>query len=390
MESGVNWATMSVMKSEVNTAIDGSPRNAMWNSILEQVQSETLAHAQMFVGPLGRGGLHWALDIARHLHCSGDKANGPCGVCPACLQHAIGQHPDLHMTFPVFKPPGKDYSISEHMLGPMREQLALNENFDMQDWRAKLNTGNKQLFISVREAAEIVRKLSLTAHAGGWKVLIIWGAEALRIDAANKLLKILEEPPKKTVFLLVAATTDGLPATVISRVQRWNVPPYQEQQVARSLQVEGHEAAPVEDALRLCEGDMAVARRIAASPASAGFALYVEWMRACYGRAGQRITELAADFHDLGREDQKQFFDYALHMTRQCIVAGYGADSLVRLRAEELAFANKFARFIHHGNVSKMRDELEKAAAEIAGNVYGRTVFLDLSMKIQALLHIPQ
>lgn len=367
-----------------------TPRQQMWARIREQVQHGTLAHAQMFVGPLGRGGLQWALDIARTLHCERPEPDA-CNSCPSCRQHAAGQHPDLHSTFPVYKPAGKDHAISEHFQGQWRALIAdsAQADFDLIDWREKIATGNKQPYISVRESTEIVRKLHLTAYAGGWKVLVIWGAQSLRIDAANKLLKILEEPPKKTLFLLITTTTDGLPATVISRTQRWNVPPYDEASIAQRLTAAGVATAPLNDALRLADGDMAVARRVAASPASAGFALYVQWMRACYGRAGQRITELATDFHELGREEQKQFFDYALHMTRQCIVANYGAESLVRLREEELAFAQKFARFIHHGNVSQMRDELEKAAAEIAGNVYGRTVFIDLSMRVQALLHLP-
>lgn len=369
-----------------------TPRQQMWARILAQVQHGTLAHAQMFVGALGRGGLQWALDIAQILHCEQGEGQAACGGCPACIQHARGQHPDLHFTFPVFKPAGKDHAISEHFRAPWHELIARPQqaDFDMLDWREAINTGNKQPFISVRESAEIIRKLSFTAHAGGWKVLIIWGAQALRVDAANKLLKILEEPPKKTLFLLVTTTTDGLPATVISRAQRWNVPPYSEPVIAQRLTDAGVEAAPMNDALRLADGDMAVACRVAASPASAGFALYVNWMRACYGRAGQRMTELATDFHELGREDQKQFFDYALHMTRQCIVANYGAESLVRLREEELAFARKFARFIHHGNVVQMREDLEAAAAEIAGNVYARTVFIDLSLRVQNLLHKPQ
>ena len=141
------------------------------------------------------------------------------------------------------------------------------------------------------------------------------------------------------------------------------------------------------DAVALCEGDLAVARRPVRSDAAEEFTMFVEWMRTCFARDGRKAAGMADRFHDLGREQQKAFLAYALHMIRQCIVGNYGAEKAVRLRAAERAFAEKFAPYIHHANILDMQSGLERAAREVAGNVYGRTVFLDVSMRMMELLH---
>lgn len=286
------------------------------------------------------------------------------------------------------KPPGKDKSLSSDQLDVWRETIAdMGPHFDMQDLRERMALGNKQPFISVHEAADILRRLSLTAHAGGWKVQVIWGAHMMRVDTANKLLKLLEEPPKKTLFVLLADNTEALLATILSRTQIVTVPPIAPDRIAARLRQEGADDTAVSDAVALCEGDLAVARRLVRSDAAEEFTMFVEWMRTCFARDGRKAAGMADRFHDLGREQQKAFLAYALHMIRQCIVGNYGAEKAVRLRAAERAFAEKFAPYIHHANILDMQSGLERAAREVAGNVYGRTVFLDVSMRMMELLH---
>ena len=260
----------------------------------------------------------------------------------------------------------------------------------MVDLRDKMALGNKQPFISVHEAAEVLRRLSLTAHAGGWKVQVIWGAQSMRTDTANKLLKVIEEPPAKTVFILLADSTENILATILSRTQIVPVPPVSKGDARAWLEGQGLDRSRVADAVDLCEGDLAKARRLATEDTAGEFAMFVDWMRINFARDGRKATSMADAFHDLGREDQKQFLAYALHMVRQCIVGNYGAATVVRLRASERGFAEKFSAYIHHGNVVDMQSELEKAARDITGNVYGRTVFLDLSMRMMELLHRPR
>lgn len=351
----------------------------------------TLPHAMLFTGTPGRGGLALALALARRLHCTDRTSPSPCGTCPSCLQHDQLQHPDLHFSFPVVKPAAKDKALSADHLGTWRELVReVGPHFDMEDLRERMALGNKQPFISVHEAADILRRLSLTAHAGGWKVQIIWGADWMRTDTANKLLKVIEEPPARTVFILLADTTENLLATILSRTQIVPVPPVGAEDVRRWLEAGGADAARIRDAVELCGGDLAVARRLVRDDSAGEFAMFVDWMRTAFARDGRKAAALADAFHDMGRESQKQFLSYALHMVRQCIVGNYGAAEAVRLRAAERTFAERFAAYIHHGNIVDMQSELEQAARDVAGNVYGRTVFLDLSMRMMELLHRPR
>lgn len=363
-------------------------QGALTQRLARHAEEGSLAHAMLLTGAPGRGGLALALNLARRLHCQNPGPEGACGVCPSCQQHDQLQHPDLHFSFPVAKPPGKDKSLSSDQLDVWRETIAdMGPHFDMQDLRERMALGNKQPFISVHEAADILRRLSLTAHAGGWKVQVIWGAHMMRVDTANKLLKLLEEPPKKTLFVLLADNTEALLATILSRTQIVTVPPIAPDRIAARLRQEGADDTAVSDAVALCEGDLAVARRLVRSDAAEEFTMFVEWMRTCFARDGRKAAGMADRFHDLGREQQKAFLAYALHMIRQCIVGNYGAEKAVRLRAAERAFAEKFAPYIHHANILDMQSGLERAAREVAGNVYGRTVFLDVSMRMMELLH---
>jgi DNA polymerase-3 subunit delta' len=212
----------------------------------------------------------------------------------------------------------------------------------------------------------------------------------MRTDTANKLLKVIEEPPAKTLFILLADSTENILATILSRTQVVPIPPVSDEEAKRWLEGLGADPARIPDAVALGEGDLARCRRMASEDTAGEFAMFVDWMRTCFARDGRKATTLADAFHDLGREDQKQFLAYALHMVRQCIVGNYGAADAVRLRTSERGFAEKFAPYIHHGNVVDIQAELEKAARDVTGNVYGRTVFLDLSMRMMELLHRPR
>lgn len=360
------------------------------NRLARHAAEGSLAHALLLTGVPGRGGLALALQLAKQLHCTSD---GPaaCGHCPSCLQHEQLQHPDLHFTFPVTKAPGKDKALSSDQMEVWRELLQRQgPHFDMVDLRERMSLGNKQPFISVHEAQDVLRRLALTSHAGGWKVQIIWGAQWMRVDTANKLLKLLEEPSPKTVFILLADNTESLLATILSRTQIIPVSPIPSHVIREQLMKEGAEAVKAEDAVALCDGDLALARRLVRQDAAEEFDFFVEWMRTCYARDGRKAAGLADRFHDVGREDQKAFLAYALHMVRQCIVGNYGAVRAVRLRAAEKQFAEKFSAFIHHANVLELQQNLERAARDVTGNVYGRTVFLDLSMRMMELLHVPK
>jgi len=351
-------------------------------------RSGRVAHAQLFDGPEGSGALALARAYAQYLHCEQPTELDSCGTCSSCKAHARLEHPDLHWGFPFFKADGQEKAISQPFQLAWREMLLEKPFFGMEEWTQAIGSDRKQLFISVHEALEINRKLGLKSFKGGWKVLILWLPEAMRVDTANKMLKLIEEPTDRTIMLFVSEHYDSLLATIRSRVQAIRVPRLED--VAAAEQIEkltGLEAKASEDLARVVEGNMASALRLAsAGGATPDHELFVQWMRACYGSNAGALVTLADQFAKPGREAMKRFLIYAMHMVRQCIVGNYGAMNLVRLTGQERAFAEKFAPFIHHGNVSHLFQEFEKAHGDISGNVNGKLVFMDLSVQVNLLL----
>lgn len=348
-----------------------------------------VAHAQLFDGPEGSASLALARAYATYLHCEAPTAEDACGTCTSCKAHARLEHPDLHWSFPFFKADGQEKAISQPFQSAWREMVLQRPFFGMEEWTDAIGADRKQLFISVHEALEINRKLGLKPFKGGWKILILWLPETMRVDTANKMLKLIEEPTDRTVMLFVSEHFDNLLATIRSRVQAVRVPRLDDVHSRdQIMRLTGLTEEAADDLARVVEGNMASAMRLAASEgATPDHELFVNWMRACYASQSGKIVELAEAFAKPGREGMKRFLIYALHMVRQCIVGNYGAMDLVRLTAKERAFAEKFAPFIHHGNVLKMQEELEMAHRDVSGNVNGKLVFLDLSVRLNILLH---
>ena len=261
----------------------------------------------------------------------------------------------------------------------------------VEDWLERLGADRKQLFISVDEALEVNRKLGLKSFHGGWKVWICWLPETMRVDTANKFLKLMEEPTDQTVMLFVTQHADRLLATIRSRVQRIHVPNLGLEAAAQGL-VDKFGLAPdlASSLAHVSDGNLAMAlRRAKAGSDQPDLDRFSAWMRACWARDGQAMVQGSDDFASLGREGQKRFLHYALHLVRQSIVGHYGAHSLVRLTEGEQGFLAKFSKFIHHDNVLELRQALEDAHSDVAGNVNGKLVFVDLSLRVHRLLRMP-
>lgn len=352
------------------------------------VQSNRVAHAFLFDGPEGCGALGLARAYARYLHCLEPVANDACGSCESCKAHDSMQHPDLHWSFPFFKGEKSDTAVSQPFQATWRKLLMEQPHFGLEEWVEAIGADKKQLFISVHEALEINRKLALKSFKGGRKILICWLPETMRVDTANKMLKLIEEPTDGTVMLFVSEHMDQLLATIRSRVQAVKVPRLNEADAASTIErMTGMDAAAAAELAGVVDGNLASALRLAAAGGAApDHELFVSWMRACWGLKGAELLEQSDQFAKPGREAMKRFLIYALHMVRQCIVGNYGAMDAVRLTGRERAFAEKFAPFIHHGNVVEMQQLIEAAHRDIAGNVNGKLVFLDLSNKLHALL----
>ena len=187
-------------------------------------RSGRVAHAQLFDGPEGSGALALARAYAQYLHCEQPTELDSCGICGSCKAHARLEHPDLHWGFPFFKADGQEKAISQPFQLAWRELLLDKPFFGMEEWTHAIGSDRKQLFIGVHEALEINRKLGLKPFKGGWKVLILWLPETMRVDTANKMLKLIEEPTDNTIMLFVSEHYGSLLATIRSRVQTIRVP----------------------------------------------------------------------------------------------------------------------------------------------------------------------
>jgi DNA polymerase-3 subunit delta' len=346
-----------------------------------------IAHALMFLGPEGSGNLALALAFAQYVSCEHRTETDSCGQCSNCRGFANHQYPDLYYTFPFFNV-GDKATTCQDWMKDWREFLQRSHYGGLDEWRDSITKDNKQLHISVYEAANIIHQLSLKSFSGRHKFQLIWMAEFLKPDTANKLLKIVEEPPEKTIFLFVASSTENLLQTILSRVQVIHIPRIQDQEIrARLVQLGATEARSAEIA-HFAHGDWNKATRLlAAENPDENFSIQFQtWMRNCYKKDVIALVKWADMMHAHSREDQKHFIQYAMDQIRQNLILNYTGDAIVRMNQGEKAFADKFAPYINDLNAEDLMDELNAAYRDISQNVYSKLVFTDLSMKVHYML----
>jgi DNA polymerase III subunit delta' len=361
------------------------------NRLLQTVAGNRISHAQLIFGNEGVGALPLALAYARYIHCTNRGVDDSCGQCPSCQKHSKLVHPDLHFVFPVAI--SKDVRVSTHLIPQWREALLENAYLTLDEWFGKLDAENKQPVIGTDESGEILKKLSLTTFEGEYKIMIIWQAEKMNSTAANKLLKILEEPPDKTLFLLITENEDQLLRTIVSRTQLVKVPNINDTEL-RNVLVERHALSPA-DAEKIAfqaEGSYSAARYILDRNENAVFnlAVFQKWMRAAVKFDAPKVLSAVDELATIGRERQKQFLNYCLTLVRESLMMNYAGEKLVRLSGEELAFITKFAPFIHAANGEKFIEILDKAHLHIERNGNAKMIFLDLSFSLNELLNVPK
>lgn len=295
-------------------------------------------------------------------------------------------HPDLHFVFPVYKPTGQTAgAVSDQYLNEWREQMADNPYFSHPAWLRRIGVGNQQAIINVSEAENILTKLSTTSSQGGYRVIIVWQADLMNRECANKLLKILEEPATDTVFLLTSDKPDQILGTVLSRTQRIELPPLPAEDIAKALQ-ERYRLRP-EDAMPIARAaagsyTKAIEEVTSNTDTTQHFDLFVLFMRLCYMRKIKDLHEWSLNMASKGREQQKAFLEYCQHLVRENFIYNFRTPELNHLNRDESNFATNFARFINERNVIGIMDEIALAQRDIAQNVNPRMVFFDLSLKM--------
>lgn len=367
------------------------------NRLAIALQSNRLAHAQLFVGPDGCGCLPMALALSRAVLCN-PKEMGPEAQKVAHLKMDHLNHPDLHFVFPVATSGmAKSKPISDHYATAWREFISKQPYGNSFDWYQNIGTEKKQGNISVEEAKEITQKLALKAYEGGYKIMIIWGVEKMNTAAANKLLKLLEEPPEKTLFILITETEEQLLDTIKSRCQVSYFKKLSEQDIIESLIKKGAEESVAKQIALSAQGNFNKALGLYnKNTDTVDFGTwFVFWVRAAFKAKGNKgaINELiswGATLAKTGRETQKNFLQYALALFREALLINYGLAHLNHTQVLVSGFDfKKFTPFIHHANTQDITAAVEKAIYEIERNGNAKMIFTDLAIQLTRLIHIP-
>ncbi len=363
----------------------------------QAVRDGRIPHAQLFTGISGVGKLPLALAYAQYIACPNRTDEDSCGTCPTCLQYQKLQHPDLHFAFPIVK--GDAGDVCDDFMDKFRSMILSQPYFDIDDWYRYLGVETKQGMIYEKESGEILRKLSLKSFGDGYKVMIIWLPEKMHVACANKLLKLLEEPPMKTVFLLVSEQPELLLTTIVSRTQEVRVPRLTEAEIAEVLLRDHSDVSPslAADIAHMSSGSYLTALKVVDENEgnSQNFNDFVALMRNAW-LVGQKkdysallqLRKWSLDMADsnLGREKQKAFLQYAQRQLRENYIYNFHCADMNYQTEAERNFSSKFAPFIHENNVERMMDELSKAEQQIAQNGNAKIIFFDLCLQMIVLV----
>ncbi len=365
--------------------------------LTQSVDNGRVPHAQLFVGNEGVGTLPMAIAYAQYLLCNNSNGENTTGNDVCNLKFDSLSHPDLHFAFPVATTDkAKSHPVSSMFLTEWRKLLKEQPYCNLFDWYKAIGIENKQGQIGVDEAADIVKSLSLKSYEGGYKIMIIWMAEKMNNACANKLLKLIEEPPNKTVFILIAEDEEQIVGTIKSRCQVLRFPPLAElvienalvksynlkENIARSIahQANGNYNKAVDLVYQDSE-DLQFEN------------WFVIWVRSAFKAKGNKaaIHDLIAWSEELsktGRETQKQFLGFCIDFFRQAMLLNYNVDQLVFFEPKAEGFSlQKFAPFVHENNILEISNELQDAIYHIERNGNSKIILTDLSIKLTRLLH---
>ena len=374
-------------------------QEATKQQLRRSVREGRIPHAQLLAGISGIGKLPLALAYAQYLNCPHRTEEDSCGQCPTCLQFERLQHPDLHFVFPIVKDDSHD--VCDDFLDRWRDIILNRPYFDLEDWHKELGVETKQSMIYEKESGEILRKLSLKAYGDGYKVMIIWQPEKMNADCANKLLKILEEPAEKTVFLLVSEHPEKLLSTIQSRVQTILVPRLETHTITDVLMEQGMDARKATDIARIANGSYLAAIKKADESEENQQELrdFIALFRDAYTvgvlkdpqkkyESLKRLRQWSLDMADakVGRERQKHFLQYAQQQVRENYIRNMGQEDLNYQMEAEREFSLKFAPFIHSGNVEAIMNQLDLAERQIEQNGNAKMIFFDLCLQMIVLI----
>ena len=361
--------------------------------LMQMVNEDRLPHAIMLCGPQGTGKLALAVGFAKVLLA--EKVNSMFADAPEYVESPMLknlEHPDLHFTYPTIKlsSMGSDHKpISDDFAREWHELMIASPYFTMNEWLVQMGGENQQAIITAGESDELVRKLSLKSSQGGYKVSLIWLPERMNIECANKILKLLEEPPSQTVFIMVCQEPDKLLETIRSRVQRIDVKKIADGDVKQALmEKRGLTEDMAQRISRMANGNWLKALEMLSADSENELFLdmFQSLMRLAYQRKVKDLKAWSEQMGAMGREKQKRFLEYFLRLIRENFMYNFQNEELCYMTQREEEFAKNFARFINEANILAISDLANLAIRDIGQNANAKIVFFDMALKMIVLL----
>lgn len=360
--------------------------------LLKAVNEQRVSHTQLFLGAEGTNKLAMAIAYAQYVNCQNRTEHDSCGVCPSCVKYQNLAHPDLHFIYPVANKKGSTDCQSSDFVAEWRELLQeKNQLINIDDWHKKIDLESKKTIINTRDCNNILQKLSLKSYESEYRVVVIWMVERLFHQAAPKLLKILEEPPEKTLFLLVAENQDLILNTIKSRTQLVKFTPYPVDELRQLLiDNQGLTMEKASDIAIRSEGDLRKALLLASEDNNTtNFILFRSWLRGCFAASITEINNAISQFSKGNREETRQFLMYGQELIRDAMLVNRGAKELSYRVGEEKAFIDKVSPYIHPDVLPGFYNELNDAIYQIGRYGNANIILTDLSFKMSNFLHTP-
>jgi len=359
--------------------------------LIKSVQEERVSHAQLFTGPQGCGSLALAMAYARYISCENRTPDDSCGTCKSCIKYEKMIHPDLHFVFPVIKDKKNTEPVSDIYIEQWREFVKGSPYFTLNSWLNSIDVENAQGLIFASEAGEIIKKINLKTFESDFKIMIIWLPEKMHQATANKLLKLLEEPPEKTLFLLVSDEPDKLLPTILSRCQMIKIPRFTDSEIKGFLEKRSaSDGDNIDGITKVANGNIirAVELYENADASHSKLLSFKSLMRFAWKRDIISLINWSEEMAVTGREAQKNFLSYSLRLLRENIMLTLDQqkNNLVFLSEEEASFSGNFHPFITRENISHMTNEFNLAFTHIEANGNAKIIFLDLALKVTRLI----
>ena len=349
----------------------------------QAVANNHVSHGQLFFGKVGSGNLALALAFATYLNCESRDNDDACGRCASCIKMSRLVHPDVSFVFPVVstkKFSGKD-AVSSNYLPVWRNWVLKNPYASLNDWYNELDAENKQGNISKEESRNIIKALTLKSFESEYKVMMIWLPELMHSSAANGILKILEEPPEKTIFILVTCDYEKLLTTILSRTQLFKIKAFSEDDISEIL-VNSFSVGPdvAQKTAQMSEGSVSQALSLVFEQDLSNESLFAEWMRACWRRDFTELTKLTDTFHTIKKANQQSLFSQGLHLIQRGVLANHG------IVKDEVVFSRKFVEALDFDKIERISQMLSKAGYHLERNANTKILFLSLSLNISEVL----